>query len=72
MQTQYLEEPNAFDHIHKGRKRKLGEAPLWDHVPEKPKVFPVVTEKAIDPTPTKRRSAFGGVFGKRNSIIAAH
>ncbi|MCJ1433498.1 hypothetical protein MMC27_002860 [Xylographa pallens] len=72
MQTQYLEEPNAFDNIHKGRKRKLGEAPLWDHVPEKPKLFPVVTEKAIDPTPTKRRSAFGSVFGKRNSAIAAH
>ncbi|MCJ1392810.1 hypothetical protein MMC18_005681 [Xylographa bjoerkii] len=72
MQTQYLEEPNAFDNIHKGRKRKLGEAPLWDHVPERTKVFPVVTEKAIDPTPAKRRSAFGGVFGKRNSVIAAH
>jgi len=72
LQTQYLEEPNAFDNIHKGRKRKLGEAPLWDHVPEKSKIFPVVTEKAIDPMPTKRRSAFGGVFGKRNSAIAAH
>ncbi|MCJ1379238.1 hypothetical protein MMC17_002338 [Xylographa soralifera] len=72
LQTQYLEEPNAFDNIHKGRKRKLGEAPLWDHVPEKPKIYPVVTEKAIDPTPVKRRSAFGGVFGKRNGAIAAH
>ncbi|MCJ1399772.1 hypothetical protein MMC11_002975 [Xylographa trunciseda] len=72
MQAQHPEEPNAFDHIHKGRKRKLGEAPLWDHVPETPKVFPVVTEKAITLTPTKRRSAFGGVFGKRNNAIAAH
>ncbi|MCJ1287313.1 hypothetical protein MMC26_006661 [Xylographa opegraphella] len=72
-QPQYLEEPTAFDHLHKGRKRKLGEAPPWDHVPEKPKVYPVVSEKAIDPAPTtKRRSAFGSVFGKRSGAVAAH
>ncbi|MCJ1473942.1 hypothetical protein MMC13_002598 [Lambiella insularis] len=70
-QTQYLEEPNVFDSIHKGRKRKVGEAPLWDHVPERPKVFPVIAETAIDTKPAKRRSGFG-LLGKRSSAIAAH
>jgi hypothetical protein len=60
-------ERDIFDRLHKSTTRKLGEAPLYDSPPMKPKAAAVVVQEA---KPKKQRWS---LMGKRTSAaVAAH
>ncbi|KAI9871084.1 MAG: hypothetical protein M1830_003327 [Pleopsidium flavum] len=59
-------ENNIFEHIHKSTTRKVGEAPLYDVAPPRPKNDAPVTIIPIQP----KRKAWA--FGKKSNAIAAH
>lgn len=62
-------ESNIFDHIHKSTHRRVGEAPLWDVAPSRPRINGSTTPAAVAPVSPKKR---GWGFSKKNTAVAAH